>query len=422
MITRLEATRYRCFERLAIDTGSYQVVVGANGSGKSTLLDLPLLLGDLLQQRQVADAFLRRRGSRAPRATTLEELIYRQRGTDFVFAVEARLPEPITACLNDGHSEPAGGPGVPDHVRYEMRLRVDRQRSLTVESEYLVAFPMTEAYVAGRLPVRGDNVEAAGWIRILERSDGGPAVFTRETDRFRKVEAPVEASRLALPRVVFESEQDYPAARWFHDLLTEGAVIFSPVWNDLHVASPPGAPPVLIGSGENLPWLALELKETNPDLFADWVTHVAEALPIRAIDVAEREEDHHAYFSVEYRNGLVATSSGLSEGTLRLLAYTFLAYLPHPPALVMVEEPENGIHPRAVETVLQSLESMYDSQVWVASHSPVVLAHTDLDHVLCARLSSEGAAEVVPGRAHPRLADWQGRIDLGSLFAAGVLG
>ena len=417
MITRVEATRYRCFEHLAIETGTYQVVVGANGAGKSTLLDLPVLIGELLKMRPISRAFLSRRAERAPRASTLTELVFMHRDTDFALAVEARLPETIAARLNEGWRE-----SQLDHIRYEMRFRVDRHRFLIVESEHLIAFPMTEAYVSGRLPMQGDNAEDAGWLRIVERSDGGPAVFTRETGRRRKAEVPSDNSRLELSRVVFESEEDHPAARWFHDLLSEHVVYYSPVWRDLHVASPPGLSPELIGSGQNLPWLALELKKTDPERFADWVAHVAEALAVVAIDVIEREEDHFAYFSVEYRNGLVATSSGLSEGTLRLLAYTVLAYLPRPPALLMVEEPENGIHPRAVETVLQTLESMYDSQVWVASQSPIVLAHTSLDHILCARLSSEGAAAVIPGRSHPRLVDWQGTIDLGSLFAAGVLG
>lgn len=54
MITRLEAIRYRCFERLAIDLSNFQVIVGANGAGKTTLLDLPVLFGDLLRATTVA--------------------------------------------------------------------------------------------------------------------------------------------------------------------------------------------------------------------------------------------------------------------------------------------------------------------------------------------------------------------------------
>ena len=39
MITRIEASRYRCFERLALDVSRYQVLVGRNGAGKSTLIE-----------------------------------------------------------------------------------------------------------------------------------------------------------------------------------------------------------------------------------------------------------------------------------------------------------------------------------------------------------------------------------------------
>ncbi len=38
------------------------------------------------------------------------------------------------------------------------------------------------------------------------------------------------------------------------------------------------------------------------------------------------------------------------------------------------------------------------------------------------RGSKENGTETIPGNEHPRLKDWQLGIDLGSLFAAGVLG
>jgi predicted ATPase len=65
---------------------------------------------------------------------------------------------------------------------------------------------------------------------------------------------------------------------------------------------------------------------------------------------------------------------------------------------------------------------VYDSQVWVSTHSPVVLAYTELESMIVMRGSKENGAEAIPGNKHPRLQDWQGSIDLGSLFAAGVLG
>ena len=110
----------------------------------------------------------------------------------------------------------------------------------------------------------------------------------------------------------------------------------------------------------------------------------------------------------------------MSKGTLRILALTLIAYIDDAPRLLVVEEPENSIHPQAIDTVVQSLRSLYDRQVWVSTHSPVVLATTELSELLITRLARSGAASVVSGEQHPRLARWKGAIDLGSLFATGV--
>ena len=76
-----------------------------------------------------------------------------------------------------------------------------------------------------------------------------------------------------------------------------------------------------------------------------------------------------AYLVVVYQGGYEVTSSGLSDGTLRILALTILPYLAKPPAVLVTEEPENGVHPRAIEAILQALTSLYDSQVWISTHS-----------------------------------------------------
>ncbi len=444
MITRLEATRYRCFERLGIDVGDFRVLVGANGSGKTTLLDLPVLLGELLRTNNVAIPFLERRADLAPRAGSLSELVFAGRGNDFSLAVEARLPDDIQSKVLGGMFERRNerarqalqndSARWPTHIRYELGLRIGEERNLQVVAEYLFLFPeahQPDRRLAGLHGVAAEDQK--NWHLILKREFGYQAEFNPETPQAKNAQVGLPDTLLAMPRVLFEAEAGYPAARWLLGLLTADAVFLDPDWAAMRQASPPGQPKVITANGRNIPWLALEVKREGASIdapaayrserYADWSAHVQTALPqIVDIDVREREDDHHAYFMVSYRGDFKVPSAGLSEGTLRILTLTLLPYLSKQPAILVTEEPENGIHPRAIEAVLQSLSSLYDSQVWVSSHSPVVLARAKLDQLLCARLASEGGVEMVPGTEHPRLQEWRGGIDLGSLFAAGVLG
>jgi hypothetical protein len=143
---------------------------------------------------------------------------------------------------------------------------------------------------------------------------------------------------------------------------------------------------------------------------------------LRAIRTVERPEDRHRYLVLDYDTGLHAPSWSVSDGTLRLLALTILAYIPDLGGIYLIEEPENGIHPRAVETVLQSLSSVYGAQVLLATHSPVILSLARPEQVLCFDRTDEGATDIVRGSEHPRLRQWRQETDLGTLFASGVLG
>jgi predicted ATPase len=73
----------------------------------------------------------------------------------------------------------------------------------------------------------------------------------------------------------------------------------------------------------------------------------------------------------------------LSQGTLLALAMLTLAYVPNPPRLVALEEPDRGIHPRLLRELRDALyrlaypencgESRPAVQVIVTSHSPYLL-------------------------------------------------
>jgi predicted ATP-dependent endonuclease of OLD family len=323
MITRIEASGYRCFhaEGVGVDFGKYNILAGRNGAGKTTLLDIPVLLGDMIRTRYCVGAFLKSQSSwTTPRAHTLNELFFQEDSNQLTLAVEAALPPEIVRRLTDTPDADLRDdePLSPKFVRYELRLELFNGVELQVRDERLFLFP-----------------------------------------------------------------------------------------------------------GKRRPAPDLDLQRHDPERFERWVKHVRTGIrQVRAIRAVEREEDHHAYVVVTYENGYEVTSSGLSEGTLRLMALTLIPYLPAErlPAHLVIEQPEDGIHPRAFQTVLDALRSVYDCQVWVSPQSPLVLAHSDVSHVLCASIEKDGSARRVAGQAHPRLKNWKGAVDLGTLLATGVLG
>jgi energy-coupling factor transporter ATP-binding protein EcfA2 len=369
VISRIEAYRYRCFSKLAVELGAYNVLAGANGSGKTTLLDIPVLLGDLITERVCSVAFLESQPSRgSPRAHTLTELIHQDRGDDFVLVVEARLPQDVVRVLVDAAtaSTKADAALWLNCLRYEVRFQVLNQVELHVLNEYLFLFP--EGASAPELGggLQGEPEVGVGrgrprkqlrqseWRSVIHRDRGEPAQFSAETNpRSRPLAFRVPPTQLALASLPFDRTV-FPAAVWFQDLLREGVVFYQPDWKELRRASPPGQPQRVLPSGRNLAWLGLDLQRRHPERFNDWVDLVRVTLPqVEELRAVEREEDHHAYFVVVYQGGYEVTSSGLSDGTLRILALTILPYLPEPPAVLVTEGPENGVHPRAIEAILQ---------------------------------------------------------------------
>jgi predicted ATPase len=154
---------------------------------------------------------------------------------------------------------------------------------------------------------------------------------------------------------------------------------------------------------------------------SNWAEHLRYALPdLVNIGWARRQADNAEYLTLRYENGLEAPSWVLSDGTLRMLALTLPAFLPPESTLYMVEEPENGVHPKALEIILRSLSTVPGAQMLLATHSPFVVQQCGIAPLLCFSRDNDGA-HVTLGRNHPILSNWDGTPDLGIVFAAGLL-
>lgn len=230
-----------------------------------------------------------------------------------------------------------------------------------------------------------------------------------------------------------DDESQFPVSSWFKQLLSQGVQRFVLDSQRMRLASPPRQTRGFKTDGSNLPWVVERLRSSGSstngsghqtsEAFQDWLSHVRTALPdIEDIRTIEREDDRHRYLMLCYSGGLQVPSWMASDGTLRLLALTLPPYLPDFEGIYLIEEPENGIHPSAVEAVFQSLSSAYRAQILLATHSPIVLGLVDPKQLLCFAKDDQGATDIVRGDEHPALADWKQGVELSTLFASGVLG
>lgn len=421
MFTLIEALNYRCLRYISQPLGPFHVLVGPNGSGKTTFLDVIAFLGDMLADG-LEEALFRR-------SSSFEDLTWARRGSVFEFAVEVLVPEERRAQLTDPQY---------DTFRYEVAVGVEEEGQaacflretgmLTRAATSVRKRAQPSLFPELHTPPETLFVPAhkAGKQTVFSKRPGQDDNYYPETTRggtggwmpaFKL--GPRRSTLANLP----EDESRFPVATWFKQVL-DGAVQ-QIILNSLLMrrASPPRLGTVFRPSGENLPWVIEALRSKAPQRFGEWLDHVRTALPeIVGMRTVENPEDRSRYVVVSHREGIDIPSWLLSDGTLRLLALTLLAYLPDFLGVYLIEEPENGIHPRAIETVFESLSSVYSAQILLATHSPVILNVVDAGRVLCFAKTPDGATDIVPGDRHPRLRDWQREENLGVLFAAGVLG
>lgn len=436
MIHRIEALNFRSLRYVSQEVREFQVLVGPNASGKSTFLDVVALLGDFVRSG-LDEALLFGTKLGQGRARRLEELIFNQSADGFELAVEFKVPENLPTL------KPTNGDMHFDFARYEVGFGTGSRGELEIKVETLwlidsakaggpprrrgevlngqpLLFPMEPIppetiLTTGKTPV--------GWRTVAKKShQSGNDYYKSESGQWN-IQYRVGERKAALSGLPDDNSR-FPIAIWLRNLLLDGIQVLA--LNSAAMRRPvsPSLSRSFHVEGANLPLVIQDLERNYPHRHRDWVAHLGTILPeLKDVEVYERPEDRHLYLALHYECSPDPVPSWLvSDGTLRLLALTLLAYLPEHSNIYLIEEPENGIHPRAVEGVFQSLSSVYGGQVLIATHSPLFLGLADPNQLLCFAKNPSGAVSIVRGDQHPSLKNWRGEVNLSTLYAAGVLG
>jgi predicted ATPase len=413
MLRRFEARNFRMLRANQVSLRPFGVLVGQNATGKSTFLGALQFLADMLEVG-VPDAVRRTLGTRSG---NYQELCF-DPARPIGLAVEVDVPRP----------------GSPAALRYELEVGNGSERGLRVLHEQLLILPETPgdpSILEAQPSLFGDTFEVfherapKGWRKVVAKTSEGKDYFRDERTDWNNVFrfGPERPALGSLP----EDPDRFPLSIATRDLLRRGIRTVALDATNLRSSSPPGSPTRLALDGSNLPDVARLLETRDPVLFRQWVTHVASGVQgLEDIDVIEREEDRHLVLRARFAGNHAAPVPSwlLSDGTLRLMALTLLSYAATGATqdVHLVEEPENGLHPLAIQAALDALSSPTEgTQVLLATHSPIMLAQVKLEDAIVFRRSADGAAIVRRGDEIPELAQWRGRTNLADLFATVVL-
>lgn len=416
VISRIEALNFSCLRYVNQDIGPFHVLVGPNASGKSTFLDVLGFLRDLVTKGAEAAVQLR--------SANFYDLVWRQEGHGFELAIEAVLPDSLRDSLEDKACT---------SVRYEVALRLDKTANrVEIAAEQALLQVGSKSQAGSRLVTPETLVEQR--VVAPDGSLQSHCLFAKHRGPKGHYISQLRTSRAVPQMTMFlpgrsllgdlpDIDFVHPVGRWLRRCLSDRIEKIELDTLALRQPSPLGQGMRISPDGANLPWVVAQLQRASPERFCQWIEHLQTALPdLVGVTTVERPEDRHRYLCVEYKGGLKAPSWMASNGTLRLIALTLTAYLQDFQGVLLVEEPENGLHPLAIETVYQSLSSLYDGQVMLATHSPLLVGIAKSSEVLCFSKDRDGTARIVTGDRHPELSDWHGEVDLGTLFASGVLG
>jgi predicted ATPase len=330
LLERVEIERYRSLRHVTIDLGQITVVTGRNGTGKSNLYNALRLL---------------QAGAQGTFSSTL--------------LAEGGMPSALWA------GDRANGP-------VQMRLAV-RLEGLSYElvGGLVPKFTDTTPFVLD--PEIKHEYLYLGTVRrpsttLVDRSGASAALIDDNGERHQLIAAldPAESllSQVMEPASYSELElvrRNLLGWRFYHHFDTTASAPARQVQAGVRVNT-------LAPDGHNLAAMVATLAERGD--VGPVAEAVAEAFPGYALYLGGAGPGR---FSI----GLVApglnrplAGSELSDGQLRFLYLAAAVLSSRPPPLLVLNEPETSLHPRAVAALVPLLRrAAKQSQIWITTHS-----------------------------------------------------
>ena len=403
MLLGLDVENFRSLRRVSLPLGPLNVLVGPNGAGKTNVLDVFRFLSDVI--RTDLEPALELRGG-------FPQVVFRGgyrtgRESDRHRGVDLNKPASFVRIKLTATWTTYSSPNAPD----EYALRIGRTGRAGLTRAESFAFKRTQGR-GRRITIQGQKVSVvdtgagSGEREFgIRRLSSGLSTLPRLTDEQGGTEVATMAERLASFRV-FDVSVD--AAR--------------------RPSRFPRSAESLEDDAANLAAFLLMLRTRDEPAWARLVTDACDVLPqLDDIDFDYPSGPAREVVVVLRERGMRAPTqlADASFGTIRLLGLLALLYDPQPPALTCVEEIDHGLHPQALELLVERLrDASARTQFLIATHSPALADRLKPEEIIVCERRDDGAS-VIPAVSREQVrrivAESEG-LPLGDLWFSGALG
>ena len=177
--------------------------------------------------------------------------------------------------------------------------------------------------------------------------------------------------------------------------------------------------------GGNLAAFLYRLQEANPESFK-MIEKVVESIApfFDSFYLMPDEINSEQIFLRWKEKGFdqLFTAHNLSDGTLRMICLATLLLQPKPPATIVIDEPELGLHPFAISKLAAMLQSVSDSSQIIISTQSVNLVNEFAPEDILVVQRENNHETVFKRQSEESLSVWLKDYSLGELWEKNILG
>lgn len=320
----------------------FTVVIGKNGAGKSTLFDAFGFVADCLSSDVEAACDMKQRGGyERLRSLGSDESIRFE-----IYYREAKGERPITYELAIA-LDSAGRPFVQDEVLKQRRKDQKHGRP----------FPFLRLHHGkGKVWAGEDAVEVEG-----------------EEDNVQDIVELTDLRQLGI--ATLGTLKEHPRIKRFRDFLKGWYLSY--FYPDAARSLPSAGPQKHLNiHGDNIGNVVQHMEREHKERFATVLKEIAGKIP--GVESIKTRVTDDKRVLLQFNDGAFKDpffAQQMSDGTLKVFAYLLLLADPDPPPFICIEEPENGLYHKLLESLATEFRAHASGkknapQIFVTTHQP----------------------------------------------------